>query len=200
LNKKKYTVEEFSNVVDGIYKGDVDKKEKLLDMIEPLIISSIKRYYYGDELMEDMIQEGKIRVLECLDTFDSEKGVYFLGYVKAQLRYLYLNLNKAKEFEISLNSTLDLGDGSVELIDSLIDETVDVEGDLIKKYINKNLKDTLDILTDRESQVIYLYYFKNIGMKDIAKELGLAYRTVVNTKVNGVEKVRKTLKIPRGEA
>jgi len=191
LNKKKYTVEEFSNVVDGIYKGDVDKKEKLLDMIEPLIISSIKRYYYGDELMEDMIQEGKIRVLECLDTFDSEKGVYFLGYVKAQLRYLYLNLNKAKEFEISLNSTLDLGDGSVELIDSLIDETVDVEGDLIKKYINKNLKDTLDILTDRESQVIYLYYFKNIGMKDIAKELGLAYRTVVNTKTNGLEKMRK---------
>jgi RNA polymerase sporulation-specific sigma factor len=195
LNKKKYTVEEFSNVVDGIYKGDVDKKEKLLDMIEPLIISSIKRYYYGDELMEDMIQEGKIRVLECLDTFDSEKGVYFLGYVKAQLRYLYLNLNKAKEFDISLNSSLDLGDGSVELIDSLIDETVDVEGDLIKKYINKNLKDTLDILTDRESQVIYLYYFKNIGMKDIAKELGLAYRTVVNTKTNGLEKMRKSWKV-----
>jgi RNA polymerase sporulation-specific sigma factor len=72
---------------------------------------------------------------------------------------------------------------------------VDVEGDLIKKYINKNLKDTLDILTDRESQVIYLYYFKNIGMKDIAKELGLAYRTVVNTKTNGLEKMRKSWKV-----
>lgn len=200
MNKKKYTVTEFSNVVDSIYEGNEEKKERLLEMLEPLIISSIKKYYYGDEVMEDMIQEGRLKVLECLDTFDSKKGVYFLGYVKAQLRYLYLNLNRAKEFEISLNSHIDLGDGSVELIDTLVDENVDVEGDLVKKYIRENLKDAVDVLTDRESQVIDLYYFKNVGMKDIAKELGLAYRTVVNTKVNGVEKVRKTLKIPRGEA
>jgi DNA-directed RNA polymerase specialized sigma subunit len=37
-----------------------------------------------------------------------------------------------------------------------------------------------------------MYYFENMGMKDIAKELDLAYRTVVNTKVNGVEKMRKS--------
>jgi DNA-binding CsgD family transcriptional regulator len=33
-----------------------------------------------------------------------------------------------------------------------------------------------------------------MGMKDIARELGLAYRTVVNTKVNGVEKLRTMVK------
>ncbi|MFO7886717.1 MAG: sigma factor-like helix-turn-helix DNA-binding protein, partial [Eubacteriales bacterium] len=96
-------------------------------------------------------------------------------------------------FEISLNSHIDMGEGSVELIDTLVDENVDIEGNFVKKSEFHNLILALDLLTNRESQIIRMYYFENIGMKDIARKLGLAYRTVVNTKVNGVEKLRNTI-------
>jgi RNA polymerase sporulation-specific sigma factor len=195
LNKKKYTVDEFGRVVDGALKGIEECKVRLLEMVDPLIKSSIKKYYYGGTDRDDLISEGKLKVLECLDSFDRSKGVYFLGYVKAQLRYLYLNLGKSKEFEVSLNSTIDLGDGKVELLDTLVDESVDVEGDFVKDCEFQNLKEALSGLTDREIQVLKMYYFENMGMKDIAKELDLAYRTVVNTKVNGVEKMRKSWKV-----
>lgn len=190
MNKKKYTVDEFGKVVDGALGDSEESKVKLLEMVDPLIKSSIKKYYYGGTDRDDLISEGKLKVLECLDSFDKSKGVYFLGYVKAQLRYLYLNLSKVKEFEVSLNSSLDLGDGRVELLDTLEDEDVDVEGDFVKKCEFESVKEALGILTDREAQVLKMYYFENIGMKDIAKDLGLAYRTVVNTKVNGVERLR----------
>jgi len=194
LNKKKYTVDEFGIVVDGALRGEEKHKVKLVEMVDPLIKSSIKKFYYGDMDRDDLVSEGKMKVLECLMTFDKEKGVYFLGYVKAQLRYLYLNLSKGKEFEVSLNSTIDLGDGKMELMDTLVDESVDVEGDFVKNCEFKKLKEALHNLTDREVQVLKMYYFENMGMKDIARELGLAYRTVVNTKVNGVEKLRTMVK------
>jgi len=41
--------------------------------------------------------------------------------------------------------------------------------------------------------VLKMYYFEDMGMKDIAKDLGLAYRTVVNTKTNGLEKLRSII-------
>jgi len=190
LNKKKHTVHEFEKILEGAFIGKEEEKVKLTEMLEPLIKTSIKRYYYGDMGRDDLIQEGKVKILECLKTFDEKKGVYFLGYVKAQLRYLYLNLCKTKGFEISLNSHIDMGEGSVELIDTLVDEKVDIEENFVKKSEFHNLILALDLLTNRESQIIRMYYFENIGMKDIARKLGLAYRTVVNTKVNGVEKVR----------
>ncbi|MBG0763642.1 MAG: sigma-70 family RNA polymerase sigma factor [Tissierellales bacterium] len=194
MNKKKYTVDEFGRVVDGALRGEEKHKVKLVEMLDPLIKSSIKKFYYGDMDRDDLVSEGKMKVLECLVTFDKEKGVYFLGYVKAQLRYLYLNLSKGNEFEVSLNSTIDLGGGKMELMDTLVDESVDVEGDFVKSCEFENLKEALDNLTDREVQVLKMYYFENMGMKDIARELGLAYRTVVNTKVNGVEKLRTMVK------
>ncbi len=194
MNRKKNTVDEFEKVLEGAFDGREEGKVKLLEMVEPLIKSSIKKYYYGDVDRDDLIQDGKLKVLECLETFDKGKGVYFLGYLKAQLRYLYLNLSKTKEFEISLNSQIDMGEGSVELIDTLVDETVDIEGDFAKKAENNDLRKAMHVLTEREAQVLKMYYFENMGMKDIAGELGLAYRTVVNTKVNGVEKMKTMVK------
>jgi len=193
LNIKKNTVDEFEKVLEGAFNDKELSKVKLIEMVEPLIKSSMKKYYYGDTNKEDLIQEGRFKILDCLETFDKEKGVYFLGYAKAQLRYLYLNLSKFKEFEISLNSKIDLGEGSVEMIDTLIDENVDIDGDFVKKCENENLRNTMDILTEREAQVLKMYYFEDMGMKDIAKDLGLAYRTVVNTKTNGLEKLRSII-------
>ena len=193
MNIKKNTVDEFEKVLEGAFNDKELSKVKLIEMVEPLIKSSMKKYYYGDTNKEDLIQEGRFKILDCLETFDKEKGVYFLGYLKAQLRYLYLNLSKFKEFEISLNSKIDLGEGSVEMIDTLIDENVDIDGDFVKKCENENLRNTMDILTEREAQVLKMYYFEDMGMKDIAKDLGLAYRTVVNTKTNGLEKLRSII-------
>lgn len=40
------------------------------------------------------------------------------------------------------------------------------------------VRDTLDILGDREKQILYLYFFKNLPQEDIAKQLGIPLGTV----------------------
>ncbi|NLV89785.1 MAG: sigma-70 family RNA polymerase sigma factor, partial [Tissierellia bacterium] len=59
---------------------------------------------------------------------------------------------------------------------------------------NKYLLEALDRLTDRQREVIILYYFENMKIEDIASRLGVTYRTVVNTKTRALEKMALLLK------
>ena len=190
----KNKIEDFDRVLEGALNGCDEDLEKLLEMVKPLILSSSSRYYYGELDKNDLVQDGRMMVLESIKDFDQDKGVHFLGYIKSKLKYMYMNMTKEKEYEVSLNTKIDLGEGSVELMDILEDESVDIEVDFIKKAETEKLRKVISELTERELQVVNMYYFKYMDMKKISRDLGLAYRTVVNTKVNAVGKLRKILR------
>jgi len=191
---KKNNIEDFNKVLEGALEGDDESVEKLFDMLKPLILSVSSKFYFGDMDRDDLLQEGRLMILESLANFNRDKGVHFLGYIKSKLKYMYMNLNKEKNYEVSLNTRVELGEGSVELMDILEDESVDIEGDFLNKVDVENLRNSLGFLTSREYQVVNMYYLENMSMKDISRKLDLAYRTVVNTKVNAVEKLRKILR------
>jgi RNA polymerase sporulation-specific sigma factor len=46
-------------------------------------------------------------------------------------------------------------------------------------------------LSDKEQKILYLYYFKEMSMKEISKHLNITYRTAIGTKYNAVKKLRK---------
>ena len=192
---KKNNIEDFNKVLEGALEGDDEYVEKLFDMLKPLILSVSNKFYFGDMDRDDLLQEGRLMILESLANFNRDKGVHFLGYIKSKLKYMYMNLNKEKNYEVSLNTRVELGEGSVELMDILEDESVDIEVDFLNKVDVENLRNSLGFLTSREYQVVNMYYLENMSMKDISKKLNLAYRTVVNTKVNAVEKMRKILRV-----
>ena len=191
---KKNNIEDFNKVLEGALEGDDESVENLFDMLKPLILSVSSKFYFGDMDRDDLLQEGRLMILESLANFNRDKGVHFLGYIKSKLKYMYMNLNKEKNYEVSLNTRVELGEGSVELMDILEDESVDIEGDFLNKVDVENLRNSLGFLTSREYQVVNMYYLENMSMKDISRKLDLAYRTVVNTKVNAVEKLRKILR------
>ena len=92
-------------LLEGSRNGDVNSKNELLIKLRPLIISSINKYYPNFRDYEDLIQDGYVVVLDCIENFDPSKGVYFLGYVKTMLKYNYLQNHRNKTM-ISLNSPL----------------------------------------------------------------------------------------------
>ena len=61
----------------------------------PLIISSIRRYYNRIDQYDDLIQEGYEILLSI--KFQSNKSA-FLGYIKTMLKYHYLNKHKERQF------------------------------------------------------------------------------------------------------
>lgn len=181
---------EFEDLVIKAKHGDVDAKEVIVEKLTPLIIKSIRRYYNNLNEFEELLQEGKLELLLCIESYDIDHETYFIGYAQAMLRFLYLNKHKIKR-TTSLN--VNIGeDEDGELID-LIPDDLDIEDLIIKEEIRNELYNALNKLTKRQKEVVYYFYFRKMPIQNIADLLGISYRTVVNVKVQGLEKLRKHL-------
>lgn len=183
---------EINNLFSKARDGDNESIELLLKELNPLIIASIKRYYNNILEFEDLVQEGRLTILECIRDFDDSKDVYPLGYIKAMLKFLYLNKHKRK---ITLSLNVPIGeDEEDELIDLLESKNDDILEELLNIESINEIRDALSVLTERQKEVIIAYYYDGYSIQDIAKQMGITYRTVVNTKTQALEKMKKVLK------
>lgn len=171
-------------------KGDKKAKESLLLKLKPLIISSIKKYYNKREEYDDLIQDGYEVILKALEEYDPLKGAKFLGYVKMQLKYKYLDKYKEKDY-LSLNEPI--GEGSEEIIDLLRADEKEAIDKIIVTEERKIILNGLNKLTKRQREVVFYYYIERKSMKEISEILNISYRTVVNTKTNSLKKLKKII-------
>ena len=181
--------EEINDFIRKSKEGHKESKEKLLESLKPLIITSIRKYYNKPNEYEDLIQEGRILILECLDSYDDTKGTYFLGYVKHMLMYHYLGKNKQKIF-VSLNEKIG-EDGDEERIDLLISDDESLLNQIIILEDREEVNEALLTLTLRQRGILYDFYFRNMKNDEIAAKRGISYRTVVNTRTKAINKLRK---------
>lgn len=169
-------------------KGDKKAKETLLLKLNPLIISSIRRYYNKIDQYDDLIQEGYEIILKAIENYNPNRGVKFLGYVKAMLRYGYLEKHREKQI-LSLNEPLEEGE-FIDLLEGNEEDPVDA---VIKKEEKYLLLESLNCLTERQKQVVVDYYINRLSIDEIANKLGISYRTVVNTKTQGIKKLKNRM-------
>lgn len=182
----------FNELVSKGKAGDKSSMEEIINRLQPLIYSSIRKYYYNKVDYEDLVQEGNLTIMDCIYNFDFNRNVNFLGYIKSQLRYLYLNKHREKTY-ISLNQPIKDEEG--EMIDLLESEEEDSLEKFIKNETLQELRLAIEILTPRQREIVILYYFKAMSISDIGHLLGISYRTVVNTKTNAIESLKNILKI-----
>lgn len=180
--------EEWNGLVLSAKEGYIEAKEEILERLLPLIISSIKKYYNRRDFYEELIQEGNLCILEAIENFEPDKNVYFLGYAKLQLRYLYLNKNKEKTF-ISLNTKI--GEKQEEeILDTIESGDLEPLSDILDREIKRQLNRHLIHLSERQKEVVVLFYVNRLSITKIAEQLGVSYRTVVNTKTRAIEILR----------
>lgn len=177
----------FQEWVKKAKEGDLESKEEIIKSLQPLLVSSIRRYYYNKNEVEDLMQEGNLKILESINNYDEDKGVYFLGYIKTMLKYMYLDKHKERQ-HMSLNEKT--GDGNDEIIDLLVSEEADIGDTIASKEELKELNKILKVLTERQRQVIVLFYIEKKNMHEIGAKLDISYRTVVNTKTMALKKLR----------
>ncbi len=183
--------EEINMLLKESREKDRLSRERLLKSLEPLIISSIRKYYNRPSEYEDLLQEGRVLVLECLDSYDESKRTHFLGYVKHMLMYHYLDKNKNKVC-LSLNEKIGV-DGEEELVDLLESNNEDVLDRIIRFEVGRDVKDSILKLTDKQRKIIFDFYIKGKKIDKIAEELNISYRTVVNIKNTALKKLKKNL-------
>ncbi|QZY54330.1 RNA polymerase sigma factor [Crassaminicella profunda] len=183
------------NLIERCKDGEKLAKEEVVERLKPLVFASIKKYYFGEEEFKDLFQEGVLKILREIEKFDETKGVPFLGYIKLQLKFFYMEKRKKSRKELSLNNQVGTGEDLLSFIDLLVDETANIEERLLKSEKHLFLGRALQTLTTKQKQIIILYYGKGLNMRRISKMLGLHYQTIVKTKERALEKMKKSFSI-----
>lgn len=179
---------DFDRVLRSALVGEERAKVKLIDMLDPLIRSSIKRYCPVYNEFEDLYSDGRAIILSCIEDFDNKRS--FLKYVKLSLMYFYLDTYK---YLLKVNSDIhhDGGDGEEGLgIFDTLDAGLDIEGDFLECERLGILKDAIDSLTPRQETVVRLFFYERLGLSEIADFLGISRWTVVNLKRNAIKNLR----------
>ncbi|MBF8982992.1 sigma-70 family RNA polymerase sigma factor [Lutibacter sp. B2] len=171
-------------------KVDKDAKADILERLRPLVISSIKKYSFGNEGFEDLLQEGYWKILSSFEEFDEEKGVPYLGYIKLQLKFLYLNRNKKDKIHLSLDYESE--DGGC-LLDS-IKADVDIEDNFVFRDDIRRLLIEIDHLSYRQRKIIFMNCINRMSMVDAANELGISYKTAMRSKKAALDLLRQKVK------
>jgi RNA polymerase sporulation-specific sigma factor len=191
---------DINHIIQESLKGDKIYQEILLKKLLPLIYKSIRKYCGRKVETEDLIQEGYIVILKSLKSFDENKNIHFLGYVKSNLKYFYLNYLRKSMKERQ----------SVILCDSMPEEYLyriqDIDRDNnepLKYYLRaeemNKLYESIGKLSDKEQKVIYMYCFEGMTMSEISNNLKIAYRTAIGRKYTALKKLRKMMSGYGGE-
>ena len=175
------------DLIDRALAGSDGARVELLECLEALIRSSIRRYYYRPNEFEDLAQEARIKILECLEEYDPSKGVHFLGYVKSSLRFLFLSMKDYPCLSLDYES-----EGRGCLVDLLVSHE-DLEAGVIGREEISILRKALGTLTDLERDSVILFYIENKSIGEIAQSRGRSYRTIVNNKSRAMSKLKKYL-------
>ncbi|TFZ41469.1 sigma-70 family RNA polymerase sigma factor [Soehngenia longivitae] len=182
-------MEEIKRLYEESIKGDDKSKYELVERFYPLIISSIKKYYNNYSEFEDLVEDGKLIVLECIKDFDVSKNVHFSGFVKTRLRFFYLNKLNSKKDIISLNQK---NEEDTEMID-LLESEVNLEEEVINKDFSKRIQDLFINLSLKEREVIIEFYYLGLTVEEISKLHNISYRTVLELKRRAHKKLREQM-------
>ena len=143
---------------------DNNAKEEIINMYYPLIVKEGKRIFLKNRTFEDIVQIGVISILNAIKLFDISRGVQsFSSYVLWSIKNGFINIIRSEakyNDEVSLNVYCkDTSD--IEIVDSLIDENIDIENSVITSTFYDEILLALNKLDDEERDIIKFLYIDN---------------------------------------
>ncbi len=161
----------------------------ILARTEKSIYAAIHKYARKPADVQELHAQGVLLVLECIQSYEPEKGVPFLAYIHTKLKHHYLQTWGEKQL-LSLDAEREAGDGT--LLDLLPAED-DTEAEILRKEQQKAVQQALKRLTLRERKCVEGFYYYHLSIGEIAESLGIAYRTACNNKTRGLKKLKRFL-------
>lgn len=156
--------------------GDMDAFEALVKANEKIIYNIIYRMMNNQEDTYDLAQETFIKAYTRLGQFNEEsKFSTWLYRIATNTALDELRRRKGKE-TFSIDQTIDGKDN--EIIPQHVDETENVEGELIDKEQVKIIEQGLTELNPDHRAVLTLRDMQGLSYGEIAKILGITLGTV----------------------
>lgn len=182
-----------------------DATDILLKKYEPLIVSTAKKLLKGMENfgldINDLVQEGRLGLLNASETFTESKDTLFYTYAKTcierKMYDLVKSTRRAKHKILNESIPIDVDDdkGEYKELDYLLkDETENPEQLLLNEEDKKELQNIINSkLNDIEIQVLELK-LKGFENKEISEILDCDYKKIDNTLQRIKQKLKETKK------
>ncbi len=155
------------------------------EKLRPLRRKFVRQTILGGLEPEDIEQECYLQLQKAIEQYNPHLGVPFESYYKIKIYGWRANQNRQKgRWEITLEE---------ETLSSIIDERENVEKEVETQILVEEVLGKIELLEERSKVIIIGYYLQNKKLCEIAKELGLAYKTVEAKKSQALKQLRKML-------
>ena len=178
LNQK-----EEEKLIKQMLNGDIQAREKLINHNLRLVAHIAKKYENSLDEQEDLISIGTIGLMKAIDTFTNDKKTKLSTYAARCITneiLMHLRTNKKRALDVSIEDQLSNNqeDGTLTINDLVSDDNHDFISQIEKKDNILKLKNILNILDEREYEVIELRYGLNhndaLTQKQIAQKLNIS--------------------------
>lgn len=179
-NFKNNSYDEIERLLHHAKNGDSDAEGELIQMFEPLLLKRCQ-YYFGRS-DEDLLQMGRIKILELIRQFDSSKyEVKFAGYLSKFLGYFFWDIKKSETKK-----------QDKEIL-SKYDKDLSEEASYDDKGFEKvEIADLLDSLDEKQRYIITNHVMMGVTASKIEKKLHLTNEQVKYLKKKALWKLRET--------
>lgn len=169
--------------VEKFNMGDKEARSKLIEHNLRLVAHIVKKYDNKLEDTDDLISIGTIGLIKGVDSYSKKRNTRLTTYAARCIEneiLMHFRNNKKRSKDISINDSIgfDKEGNEITIIDILKTPTPDFALDIHKENNISDLKSYLDILTDREKEIIIYRYglFDNdeITQKELAKKLNIS--------------------------
>lgn len=202
---QKLTDEEEQKALQDLFQEEThqDARVRLIEHNLRLVAHIAKKYESADELNEDLISIGTLGLIKAVDTYSPDKEVKLATYAaKCIENEILMTLRGSKRSLHSVSLFEAIGtdkDGSeITLMDVYPSEEKSVSEDLEKEHNIASLLKYLQVLDDRELEILSLRYGlrkeKEHTQREIAKMYGISRSYVSRIEKRALTKLLQEFK------
>lgn len=179
------------------YMGDIDARNTLIEHNLRLVAHIVKKYDSKD-ISDDLISIGTIGLIKGIDSFKGSKNTRLTTYAARCIEneiLMYFRNNKKRSKDISINESIgfDKEGNEITILDILKTPDPDYIGNMDKKNNISQLLNYLNLLSDREKEIITYRYGlfdkDEATQKEISKKLGISRSYVSRIEKRALSKI-----------
>ena len=177
----------------------------IINRYKPLVYRFLSQYYSrfsscSSSLREDLIDEGVITILECINTYDNKKASFsthcyyqLRANIQNNLRYTYKGIQHGLT---SMDKAMNEGseDKEQSMHDVIPDSNVDIEKDYIENETrNRVWEIAKKVATEKEYKTLQLLLRDDLSRKEMAEQLNTTESAICRQRDRLIKKIQRYL-------
>lgn len=192
------TKEDEEKYIDLLLKGDTNARNKLIEHNLRLVAHIVKKFDTSNYDQDDLISIGTIGLIKGVDTYKKSKDSKITTYCAKCIQneiLMHFRSNNKNIKNVSINESIgfDKDGNEIMIIDVLKSDKVDILEDIDNKNNIMLLNKYLNVLNNRERQIIEKRYGLNnqdeLTQKEIAKLLKISRSYVSRIEKRALTKI-----------